>query len=111
MPDDIDPQASADPFLLHRVQVQANEASFHVIEPGEGPTVLFCHRFPDMAETWRSQMRAVAAAVYQAVALDMRGFGASYAPSDVDLYSVLHTVGVLVGALDALDIRSAVLSA
>lgn len=60
--------------------MQANEASFHVIEQGEGATVLFCHRFPDTAETWRSQMRAVAEAGYQAVALDMRGFGASYAP-------------------------------
>jgi len=106
---DIDPQASADPFPLCRAQVQANGASFHVIEQGRGPAVLFCHGFPDTAETWRSQMRAVAEAGYRAVALDMRGFGASYAPSDVDLYSALHTVGDLVGVLDALDIRSAVL--
>jgi pimeloyl-ACP methyl ester carboxylesterase len=109
MPDDIDPQASADPFPLRRAQVQANGASFHVIEQGEGLAVLFCHGFPDTAETWRSQMRAVAEAGYHAVALDMRGFGASYAPSDVDLYSALHTVGDLVGVLDALDIGSAVL--
>jgi hypothetical protein len=29
--------------------------------------------FPDTAETWRSQMRAVAEGEYRAVALDMRG--------------------------------------
>ena len=100
---------STDLFPVRRVQVQANGASFHVIEQGEGPAVLFCHGFPDTAETWRSQMRAVAEAGYRAVALDMRGFGASYAPYDVSLYSALHTVGDLVGVLDALGIRSAVL--
>jgi pimeloyl-ACP methyl ester carboxylesterase/ankyrin repeat protein len=109
MPKDIDPQVSAGRFPLHRAYVQANGESFHVIEQGEGPAVLFCHGFPDTAETWRSQMRAVAEAGYHAVALDMRGFGASYAPSDVSLYRALHTVGDLVGVLDALDIRSAVL--
>jgi len=35
------------------------------------------------------------------VALDMRGYGASYAPAEVSLYTALHTVGDLVGVLDA----------
>ncbi|MEU9065016.1 alpha/beta hydrolase [Streptomyces sp. NPDC048430] len=101
--------APSDPLPLRRAQVEANGASFHVIEQGEGPAVLFVHGFPDTAETWRSQMRAVAEAGYRAVAFDMRGFGASYAPSGVGLYSALHIVGDLVGVLDALDISSAVL--
>ena len=106
MPGDPVPQASADPFPVRRAQVQANGASFHVIEQGQGPAVLFCHGFPDTAETWRSQMRAVAEAGYRAVALDMRGYGASYAPAEVELYSAPHTVGDLVGVLDALRIGS-----
>ncbi|MCG5244114.1 alpha/beta fold hydrolase [Azospirillum doebereinerae] len=94
---------------VRRMQVQVNGQPFRVIEPGRGPVVLFCHGFPDTAETWRSQMDAVAEAGYRAVALDMRGFGGSYAPADVNLYSALHTVGDMVGVLDALDIPSAVL--
>ncbi|SBU98248.1 Pimeloyl-ACP methyl ester carboxylesterase [Streptomyces sp. Ncost-T6T-1] len=97
------------PFPLRRAQVEVNGASFHVIEQGEGPAVLFAHGFPDTAETWRSQMRAVAEAGYRAVALDMRGFGASYSPPETELYSALHVVGDLVGVLDALGIGSAVL--
>lgn len=97
------------PFPVHRRQVQVNGASFHIIEQGQGPTVLFCHGFPDTAETWRSQMRAVAENGYHALALDMRGFGRSYSPLEVSSYSALHTVGDLVGLLDALDISSAVL--
>jgi pimeloyl-ACP methyl ester carboxylesterase len=94
---------------ISQSQVQANGASFYVIEQGTGPAVLFCHGFPDTAETWRSQMRAVAEAGYRAVALDMRGYGASYAPTDPSLYSALHTVGDLVGVLDALGIQTAVI--
>lgn len=96
-------------FPVLRGQVPANGASFHVVEQGRGPAVLFCHGFPDTAETWRSQMLAVAQAGFRAVALDMRGYGASHAPADASLYTALHTAGDLVGVLDALDIRSAVL--
>ena len=102
-------QQPGERFPLRRAQVQANGASFHVIEQGRGPAVLFCHGFPETAETWRSQMRAVAEAGYRAVALDMRGYGNSYAPADASLYTGLHIAGDLVGVLDALHIRSAVL--
>nr|WP_219818239.1 alpha/beta hydrolase [Clavibacter michiganensis] len=86
-----------------------NGHPFHVLDQGTGPAVLFAHGFPDVGETWLSQMAGVAEAGYRAVALDMRGFGASYSPSSVELYSALHTVGDLVGIMDALDISEAVL--
>lgn len=89
--------------------VLANNLPFQIIEQGNGPAVLFCHGFPDTAETWRSQMRAVALAGYRAVALDMRGFGKSYAPDDLRLYTSLHVTGDLIGVLDALDISTAVI--
>ncbi|USX18650.1 alpha/beta hydrolase [Oxalobacteraceae bacterium OTU3REALA1] len=89
--------------------LQVDGESFRVIEQGAGPVVLFCHGFPDTADTWRSQMRAVAAAGYRAVALDMRGFGQSFAPRDPALYTSMYTVGDLVGVLDALKIDTAVI--
>lgn len=82
---------------------------FRIVQQGQGPAVLFCHGFPDTAATWRWQMAAVADAGYRAVALDMRGFGGSYAPDAVEAYSALHTAGDLVGLLDALGIGTAVL--
>ncbi len=96
-------------FPVRELQVDANGLSFHVLEQGEGPAVLFCHGFPDTARTWLSQMRAVAEAGYRAVALDMRGYGESYAPADASLYTALHIAGDLVGVLDALGIERAVL--
>ena len=54
-------------------------------------------------------MRAVAAAGYRAIALDMRGYGLSDAPTDPSAYTSLHISGDLVGVLDALQVPSAVL--
>jgi pimeloyl-ACP methyl ester carboxylesterase len=89
--------------------LNVNGETIHVLDQGSGPAVLFCHGFPDTAETWRSQLRAVSEAGYRAVALDMRGFGESYAPHDVDLYTSVHVAGDLTGVLDTLDITEAVL--
>lgn len=92
---------------VRATKVQANGGAFHVIEQGEGPAVLFLHGFPDTAETWRSQMQVVADAGYRAIALDLRGFGDSYAPAEPALYSATYIVGDLIGVLDALNVTTA----
>jgi pimeloyl-ACP methyl ester carboxylesterase len=90
-------------------RIETNGISLHFQEEGQGPTVLFCHGFPDTSYTWRRQMEAVASAGYRAIAPDMRGYGRSSAPADAALYTPLHTAGDLVGLLDALSISRAVL--
>jgi len=90
-------------------EVKTNGVSLFVTEQGAGPAVIFCHGFPDTAYTWRSQMRAVAAAGYRAIAPDMRGYGRSSRPIDAAAYTPLHTTGDLIGLLDALEISNAVL--
>src|ERR1700677_2734004 len=96
-------------FPIKEYDIATNSISLHVTEQGEGPTVLFCHGFPDTACTWRRQMTAIASAGYRAIAPDMRGYGRSSAPADAALYTPLQTAGDLVGLLDALKIASAVL--
>jgi pimeloyl-ACP methyl ester carboxylesterase len=63
----------------HRA-VAANGARFHVAELGDGPLVLLLHGFPEFWWAWRHQMVALAAAGYRAVAMDLRGYGASDKP-------------------------------
>jgi len=89
--------------------IDVGKNKFRVLEQGQGPAVLFAHGFPDTADTWRSQMNAVAEEGYRAVALDMRGFGESYSPSEVEQYTSPYIVGDLVGVLDALEIPSCTL--
>ena len=89
--------------------MKTNGISLRVTELGDGPAVLFVHGFPDTAYTWRKQMRAVASAGYRAIAPDMRGYGGSSAPADPTLYTPFHTVGDLVGLLDALQVSKAII--
>jgi pimeloyl-ACP methyl ester carboxylesterase len=63
----------------HRT-VRANGIALHVAEIGTGPLVLLLHGFPQFWWTWRRQMVDLADAGYRAVAVDLRGFGASDKP-------------------------------
>jgi pimeloyl-ACP methyl ester carboxylesterase len=60
--------------------IAANGARFHVAEAGRGPLVLLLHGFPEFWWAWRHQLPALADAGYRAVALDLRGYGASDKP-------------------------------
>ena len=60
--------------------VAANGARFHVAEAGSGPLVLLLHGFPEFWWAWRAQLVALAEAGYHAVAMDLRGYGASDKP-------------------------------
>ncbi len=101
--------SGADAASVKEYDIVTNGITLHVTEQGEGPAVLFCHGFPDTSYTWRRQIKAISAAGYRAVAPDMRGYGRSSAPSDLNLYTPLQTTGDLVGLLDALKIQTAVL--
>ncbi len=78
-----------------------------VHEAGEGPAVVFCHGFPDIAFGWRHQLPAIAAAGYRAIAADQRGYGSSSAPADVEAYGLTELTGDLARLLDAVEIEQA----
>jgi pimeloyl-ACP methyl ester carboxylesterase len=94
--------------LKHRF-VEANGLRIHIAEQGEGPVVLLCHGFPESWHSWRHQLSALAEAGFRAVAPDMRGYGETQSPHDVDQYTLLHLVGDMVGLLDALGAETAVI--
>lgn len=87
-----------------------NDPDFHLstYRAGNGPAVVFVHGFPDLAIGWKHQLIATANAGFQAIAPDMRGYGASSHPHEVEAYSLTELTGDLVALLDALDIEKAV---
>jgi pimeloyl-ACP methyl ester carboxylesterase len=89
--------------------IETNGIRMHVAEEGEGPLVLLCHGFPESWYSWRRQLRALAQAGFRAVAPDMRGYGQTERPEEIDKYTLLHLVGDMVGLLDALGERQAVI--
>ena len=77
-------------------------------DEGSGPAVVLCHGFPDLARGWQHQIRALSAAGFRVIAPDMRGYGASSAPHEVEAYGLGELTGDLVALLDALEIEQAV---
>ncbi|MFP5336129.1 MAG: alpha/beta fold hydrolase, partial [Actinomycetes bacterium] len=97
----------ADSVLLpgpwrHRF-VSANGGRFHVAEAGpeDGRLVVLLHGFPQFWWAWRHQLTALADAGYRAVAMDLRGYGASDKPprgydtltSAADVAGVVRSLG------------------
>lgn len=94
--------------IQHRA-VQTNGIQMHIAEQGEGPLVVLLHGFPESWYSWRHQLPALAAAGYRAVAPDLRGYGQTDRPIAAEQYSQLHLVGDVIGLLDVLEERQAVL--
>jgi len=84
--------------------IQLADVALHVRDEGEGPPVLLLHGWPDKGDLWRHQVSALTAAGYRTIAPDLRGFGDSGKPSDVDAYTVERLVGDVAGVLDHLSI-------
>jgi epoxide hydrolase A/B len=95
--------------VRHRT-VETNGIRMHVAEQGDGPLVLLCHGFPESWYSWRHQLAALAAAGFHAVAPDMRGYGQTEQPAEIDQYTLLHLVGDMVGLADALGGGPAVIA-
>ena len=95
--------------ITHRF-IETNGIRMHVAEAGEGPLVVLCHGFPESWYSWRHQLVALAQAGYHAVAPDGRGYGQTDKPEVIEQYTLLHLVGDMVGLLDALGARTAVIA-
>ncbi|MEU6841059.1 alpha/beta hydrolase [Streptomyces sp. NPDC046716] len=100
------PEPSA--ALRHRT-VDAPAGRLHLVEQGSGPLVLLVHGFPESWYSWRRQLPALAAAGYRAVAVDVRGYGRSSGPADVDAYRMVDLVADNVAVVRALGEEHAVI--
>lgn len=89
-------------------EVPVGDVELHAAVCGQGPAVVLCHGFPGLWYSWRHQLPALAAAGYRAIALDMRGYGRSSAPTDSAAYDRVNTVADVEGVLDAFDVEQAV---
>jgi len=94
--------------VRHR-EVVTNGIRMHIAESGAGPLVVLCHGFPESWYSWRHQLHGVAEAGFHAVAPDMRGYGQTQRPEEIDQYTLLHLIGDIIGLLDTLGAETAVI--
>lgn len=90
------------PTPTHHGSTPVDGGELAYVEAGEGPLVLLLHGFPEMSAAWRHQLPALAGAGYRAVALDVRGYGRSLVPRDVEAYRMLALVGDVVALVHGL---------
>lgn len=89
------------------MEIDSGGVTIHVEVTGEGRPVVLLHGFPDSGALWRHQVPALADAGFQVIVPDLRGFGASGVPEEVDAYSMIHSVGDVVAILDHLGLERA----
>lgn len=70
--------------------------------------IVLCHGWPELAYSWRHQIRDLAAAGCRVIAPDQRGYGATDRPEPVEVYDMEHLTGDLVGLMDHLGIEKAI---
>jgi pimeloyl-ACP methyl ester carboxylesterase len=84
-----------------------NGLTFNVAEAGAGAPVLLLHGFPDSWRLWRHQIPALVEAGHRVIAPDLRGFGDTERPTEVEGYRMRTLVADVVGVLDTLGIERA----
>lgn len=90
--------------LPEGIEVEANGLKFNVVDAGTGPGVLLLHGFPDSSYLWRHQVPVLVDAGFRVVAPDLRGFGASDKPQDVEAYRIGEVLDDIRGILRTLGI-------
>ncbi|HEY5336601.1 MAG TPA: alpha/beta hydrolase [Rhizomicrobium sp.] len=76
--------------------------------PKDGLPVVLCHGFPELAFSWRYQIKALGDAGFRVLAPNQRGYGLTSRPEKIEDYDMAHLTGDLAGLLDAFGIQKAV---
>lgn len=91
------------------IRVNGIRMALHAAGPqSDRPPLVFVHGWPELAYSWRHQVAALSAAGWRCLAPDMRGYGQSDCPDDVEAYDLPSLCGDLVGLLDHAGVEDAV---
>lgn len=89
--------------LEHQLfNVNGIQLSLYSAGPVEGRPVWLLHGFPECWHSWRGQIAPLAAAGYRVLIPEMRGYGQSSAPAEVEAYAVQTLCADIQAAMDAL---------
>jgi pimeloyl-ACP methyl ester carboxylesterase len=91
--------------------VQTNGIRMAVYEAGpaaQTPPLVLCHGWPELAYSWRHQLRDLPQHGLRVIAPDQRGYGLTDRPDAIEAYDMENLCADLVGLLDAKGIEKAV---
>jgi pimeloyl-ACP methyl ester carboxylesterase len=83
--------------------IETNGIKIRAAVQGEGPLVVMVHGFPESWYSWRHQMAPLAAAGFTACAIDVRGYGGSDKPHEIEAYAMKEIAADVAGVIEALS--------
>jgi pimeloyl-ACP methyl ester carboxylesterase len=93
---------------VQRAAVNGIEIAYYEAGPRAGVPLILCHGFPELAFSWRHQIKALGEAGRWVIAPDQRGYGGSSKPDGVANYDIDCLTGDMVGLLDHLGVEKAI---
>lgn len=84
--------------------IDVNGIELHIDDHGTGTPVLMLHGWPDSSYLWRHQVPALVQAGFRTIAPDLRGFGKSDKPQEVEAYALAILLSDVIGIIDGLDL-------
>jgi pimeloyl-ACP methyl ester carboxylesterase len=82
--------------------------AYYEAGPRGGIPIVFCHGFPELAFSWRHQIKALSEAGRWVIAPDQRGYGLTDRPEAVEAYDLERLTGDMVALLDHLGVEKAI---
>ena len=89
--------------------ITTNGVRLRVALAGKGPLAILVHGWPESWYSWRHQIPALVAAGYRVAAPDVRGYGGSDKPPEIEAYGIKQLAGDIAGLVPALGEESAIL--
>jgi pimeloyl-ACP methyl ester carboxylesterase len=88
---------------MDEMQVDNGDITLRVEVSGDGPTILCVHGWPELARSWHHQIAHLASRGYQVAAMDVRGYGGSSAPPEIERYTLRELASDVAAVAAALD--------
>jgi hypothetical protein len=87
---------------MNFVTVHNGSIALNVAVAGSGPLILCVHGFPELWCSWRHQIAQFSERGYMIAALDVRGYGRSTKPWEIEAYSLRNLASDIAAVIDQL---------
>lgn len=88
---------------MDELMISNHDIDLRVTVTGEGPVILCVPGWPELSSSWHHQVAYFAERGYRVAAMDVRGYGGSSVPPEVERYTLRELAGDVAAVAAALD--------
>jgi len=90
--------------------IETNGITVRAATMGSGPLVVLVHGWPELWYSWRHQIEPLVDAGYRVIVPDVRGYGGSDKPAEIEAYAMDVLMDDIIGIIDACGEEKAILA-